>query len=180
MVWFPRCRPACQPSAGIIGRRRGDCLTACSSLVIPPVGPRGGVVTQRSAKPCTPVQFRTWPPFHPTRVRDLDSPAAWAGVARGLRLRKALGFARLAWFCYSRTRLGAFPGSSAVEQPAVNRSVAGSNPARGAKSQFSPNWAFHGPRLARRWRWFPPKDRTVGARRRSALPPSTSSSKQQN
>src|SRR5437763_620482 len=23
---------------------------------------RGGVVTQRSAKPCTPVQFRTWPP----------------------------------------------------------------------------------------------------------------------
>ena len=24
--------------------------------------PRGGVVTQRSAKPCTPVQFRTWPP----------------------------------------------------------------------------------------------------------------------
>src|SRR4051812_3194004 len=26
------------------------------------MGPRGGVVTQRSAKPCTPVQFRTWPP----------------------------------------------------------------------------------------------------------------------
>jgi hypothetical protein len=25
-------------------------------------GPRGGVVTQRSAKPCTPVQFRAWPP----------------------------------------------------------------------------------------------------------------------
>ena len=28
----------------------------------PPLGPRGGVVTQRSAKPFTPVQFRTWPP----------------------------------------------------------------------------------------------------------------------
>ena len=27
------------------------------------LGPRGGVVTQRSAKPCTPVQFRTWPPI---------------------------------------------------------------------------------------------------------------------
>jgi hypothetical protein len=26
-------------------------------------GPRGGVVTQRSAKPCTPVQFRAWPPL---------------------------------------------------------------------------------------------------------------------
>ena len=28
-----------------------------------PMGPRGGVVTQRSAKPCTPVQFWSWPPF---------------------------------------------------------------------------------------------------------------------
>jgi hypothetical protein len=27
-----------------------------------PVRPRGGVVTQRSAKPFTPVQFRAWPP----------------------------------------------------------------------------------------------------------------------
>jgi hypothetical protein len=27
------------------------------------MGPRGGVVTQRSAKPCTPVQFRAWPPL---------------------------------------------------------------------------------------------------------------------
>src|SRR5258705_2153439 len=29
------------------------------------MGPRGGVVTQRSAKPCTPVQFWSWPPTHP-------------------------------------------------------------------------------------------------------------------
>jgi hypothetical protein len=36
-----------------------------------------------------------------------------------------------------------FPGSSAVEQPAVNRLVAGSNPARGAKSHFfAANSAF--------------------------------------
>ena len=27
------------------------------------MGPRGGVVTQRSAKPFTPVQFWSWPPF---------------------------------------------------------------------------------------------------------------------
>jgi hypothetical protein len=26
------------------------------------IRPRGGVVTQRSAKPFTPVQFRAWPP----------------------------------------------------------------------------------------------------------------------
>jgi hypothetical protein len=32
-----------------------------------------------------------------------------------------------------REPLPLFPGSSAVEQPAVNRLVAGSNPARGAK-----------------------------------------------
>ena len=39
--------------------------------------------------------------------------------------------------CYMRSHLHEppplFPGSSAVEQPAVNRLVAGSNPARGAK-----------------------------------------------
>ena len=36
-------------------------------------------------------------------------------------------------------RAAVFPGSSAVEQPAVNRLVAGSNPARGAKiSAFPP------------------------------------------
>src|SRR5262245_9123454 len=37
--------------------------------------------------------------------------------------------------CYSRALARVVPGSSAVEQPAVNRLVAGSNPARGAKSE---------------------------------------------
>src|SRR5215467_12279617 len=38
--------------------------------------------------------------------------------------------------CYVRGLLLApFPGSSVVEQPAVNRLVAGSNPARGAKQK---------------------------------------------
>jgi hypothetical protein len=39
-------------------------------------------------------------------------------------------------FCYRPfviTNVAPFPGSSVVEQPAVNRLVAGSNPARGAK-----------------------------------------------
>jgi hypothetical protein len=27
------------------------------------IGPRGGVVTQRTANPCTPVRFRAWPPL---------------------------------------------------------------------------------------------------------------------
>ena len=53
-----------------------------------------------------------------------------------------------------RARAAVFPGSSAVEQPAVNRLVAGSNPARGAKSPYSHPQrqsvaeAFHGKRKA--------------------------------
>ena len=63
----------------------GTCAGVAGGAVVamagaPPVGgaavwPRGGVVTQRSAKPFTPVQFRPWPPLtcapsspHPTRV----------------------------------------------------------------------------------------------------------------
>src|SRR4029077_11801583 len=39
-----------------------NCLIGSPGLLNAFVGPRGGVVTQRSAKPCTPVQFRPWPP----------------------------------------------------------------------------------------------------------------------
>src|SRR5262249_35921221 len=43
-------------------RRLGrHCLTNEVRLPMP-ARPRGGVVTQRSAKPFTPVQFRAWPP----------------------------------------------------------------------------------------------------------------------
>ena len=45
------------------------------------------------------------------------------------------GFAKRYSFVIARCRsTGVFPGSSVVEQPAVNRLVAGSNPARGAKN----------------------------------------------
>jgi hypothetical protein len=63
--------------------------------------------------------------------RGLHSPARLLpGKFRSLRLSKP------DQLCYTRTRTREallFPGSSAVEQPAVNRLVAGSNPARGAK-----------------------------------------------
>ncbi len=39
-----------------------DCVIGCHALRICAGWPRGGVVTQRSAKPFTPVQFRAWPP----------------------------------------------------------------------------------------------------------------------
>ena len=77
-------------------------------------GPRGGVVTQRPAKPCTPVRFRAWPP-KPFQVFHL-------GVCAKL--------------CYIPVARGYSPVAQLVEQTAVNRSVAGSSPARGAT--FSP------------------------------------------
>ena len=44
-----------------------------------------------------------------------------------------VGLGKVRPLCYSGSLLTPFPGSSVVEQPAVNRLVAGSNPARGAK-----------------------------------------------
>ena len=103
---------------------RRHCLIGCLSLRMN-AGPRGGVVTQRSAKPFTPVQFRAWPPI------------STAGRCPSDRLPKRLRpLSKRGRLCYMRTFIAPsrlFPGSSAVEQPAVNRLVAGSNPARGAK-----------------------------------------------
>ncbi len=67
-----------------------------------------------------------------------DRMADWTGSDGGLDRRWAmrLNFATRRTFCYTRcasSLANVFPGSSAVEQPAVNRLVAGSNPARGAK-----------------------------------------------
>ena len=36
------------------------------------MGPRGGVVTQRSAKPCTPVQFWSWPPSNLLKFQSIS------------------------------------------------------------------------------------------------------------
>ena len=110
--------------------------------------PRGGVVTQRSAKPFTPVQFRAWPPaFAAPQLRPgkpLIRRLPRRSVSEGGRNRICVtGFIGASCFQSRRgfvigkrayaERASSFPGSSAVEQPAVNRLVAGSNPARGAK-----------------------------------------------
>jgi glycine/serine hydroxymethyltransferase len=94
--------------------------------------PRGGVVTQRSAKPFTPVQFRAWPPIF-ARENSADRCAAKAGATR-LAASPAFKVGSALLYALARERAASFPGSSAVEQPAVNRLVAGSNPARGAKT----------------------------------------------
>ena len=56
-------------------------------------------------------------------------------ISAGTRRGRRFVLSKRDRLCYMRrahaSRL--FPGSSAVEQPAVNRLVAGSNPARGAK-----------------------------------------------
>ena len=78
-----------------------------------------------------------WRPFpgRPLRHRAEGRPGEAAGHpgTGKLALSALLKPVRL---CYSNelaASAAVFPGSSAVEQPAVNRLVAGSNPARGAK-----------------------------------------------
>src|SRR3954470_15241640 len=44
--------------------------------------PRGGVVTQRSAKPFTPVQFRPWPPIFSQRSEISAVPARCGEACR--------------------------------------------------------------------------------------------------
>ena len=70
------------------------------------------------------------------------APGRTAGCAGGLAWQIAIRvLARAPSFCYRHGAFdeadGLFRGSSAVEQPAVNRLVAGSNPARGAISSKS-------------------------------------------
>ena len=65
---------------------------------------------------------------HPAYLRRGRKSATRRGAVAALSKRERLCYMR-AFIAPSRL----FPGSSAVEQPAVNRLVAGSNPARGAK-----------------------------------------------
>ncbi len=104
--------------------------------------PRGGVVTQRSAKPFTPVQFRAWPPAFAAPQLRPGKPLIRGCRAVALAKAGVTGFIGASCFQSRRGFVignrayaewpSSFPGSSAVEQPAVNRLVAGSNPARGA------------------------------------------------
>src|ERR1700689_2905865 len=78
--------------------------------------------------------------------RGLQPPQAHAAKAAVARQASPTGIPRvfaafkappaLLYACRTRDLLS-FPGSSVVEQPAVNRLVAGSNPARGAKQNQS-------------------------------------------
>ena len=53
-------------------------------------------------------------------------------MSEGRRILGPYAFKAGAALLYAAHTLPIFPGSSVVEQPAVNRLVAGSNPARGA------------------------------------------------
>jgi hypothetical protein len=74
-----------------------------------------------------------WPPafqcFAATALANQQScRAAYLGKTAAFKAALALLYAT-----HFALALPVFPGSSVVEQPAVNRLVAGSNPARGAK-----------------------------------------------
>ncbi len=66
-------------------------------------------------------------------VASKHSQSVRAGAAQLCKGGAALLYAGCITACRA-----SFPGSSAVEQPAVNRLVAGSNPARGARCHFRP------------------------------------------
>ena len=76
--------------------------------------PRGGVVTQRTANPCTPVRFRPWPPaFAPAELRLGDcakaaAPKPRSGEGGPFTLCKATGL------CYRPVREA--PACSRVAQ----------------------------------------------------------------
>jgi hypothetical protein len=52
------------------------------------MGPRGGVVTQRTANPYTPVRFRAWPPI--SRLPDHQAHFLTASSAIFAAVRKSL------------------------------------------------------------------------------------------
>ncbi len=68
-----------------------------------------------------------------------ETSQAWCGrpiPPSGAALRGKAGTRQSRAALLYAVTLVPFPGSSVVEQPAVNRLVAGSNPARGAKRVF--------------------------------------------
>ena len=116
-------------------------------------GPRRGChAAMRAARPVTRATGRLV-----ARRRCAAAPAA-AAATSSFASRGAFVIAVAGCF-------GLFPGSSVVEQPAVNRLVAGSNPARGAISLFCKS-IRHPPKAAEtavgefrsrfpRWLWAP-------------------------
>src|SRR3954462_10567117 len=78
----PVKRQACAPGRCVLS-------TGNTSYIAVP-GPRGGVVTQRTANPRTPVQFRAWPPtFAPSALRLADRPILARFPRRGSRETRA-------------------------------------------------------------------------------------------
>src|SRR3954454_22918475 len=64
----------------------------------PSLGPRGGVVTRRSAKPFTRVRVPTWPPSQPPDISAIfDRVAPAMGPRERCMLAAHTGFARARW-----------------------------------------------------------------------------------
>ena len=86
---------------GPLARGSRHCLIGWAKLPMP-ARPRGGVVTQRSAKPFTPVQFRAWPPTSSCGTpSDFSAPRL---ALRGRRERRAVSLQSLNTFDIGRSR----------------------------------------------------------------------------
>jgi hypothetical protein len=74
--------PILSENAGKRSFRKSFC-SLDFQLGINHIRPRGGVVTQRSAKPCTPVQFRAWPPQSLSLIKDMCATIEYPHKSKG-------------------------------------------------------------------------------------------------
>ena len=71
----------------------GTCRMKYGTDTVPTPRPGGGVVTQRTATPCTQVRFLSWPPFFlsiPYSFSDYTSPPLWESNGSMGRMRGRL------------------------------------------------------------------------------------------
>lgn len=112
------------------------CASICfARRFTPDQRPRGGVVTQRTANPRTPVQFRAWPPIfqlEKSKQSGVFAALGGAGSCSGSRPKNTSLRGAVLLITASALRSRLFRGSSVVEHPTVNRTVVGSSPTRGA------------------------------------------------
>jgi hypothetical protein len=117
-------------NVGASGRLLGSTVEQSAGKLCIAYNLSGGHIPCSPAEHESPVRQRAPGMNFKTHRRNL--------IGQSMRLETKRAMQRTEPLLYAPYRgHGVFPGSSAVEQPAVNRLVAGSNPARGATVTFA-------------------------------------------